>query len=233
MKIKKISTVLLSLTLISSLVIPVSASAKSTVGTPTGIIWNETTGETITYDPAVGIKSPTPILDKTAESTNSTIRPMGLFMYNLDHYDQDSAVVNWTQKYVGATRVDNSGNNYTSADLIFTATNSDTTTATATASGETQAELNLIVTKVDATVTIGGSYSRSWMEGYTYGTKSSVPPNQIGTVTAYIPGTSSLGSAVYKVTNTSDSTYFYENRARGATVPAKNMWNLIVQIPSL
>jgi len=160
---------------------------------------------------------------------NNIITPQVNLIKELVRYDQTSANLNWTMKYVGVTRVDNTQNKYSSAKLIFTATSSGSFKAAANVSGTTAAEINLVVSKVDATVTIGGTFERVWTQGMTYGTETSVPPGKIGEIYAYIPGTASKGYAIYKVTD--DYGYsFYEQKACGANVPAENSWNMVVKI---
>ena len=226
----KFAAVLLtSCVLLSALASPVSASS-------TEYLWNENTREVV--DP--GVKVNPPIVDETAKvkdkGTKGKKDDGGIgaqWIYSqLVRYDQSSAIVDWKKKYVGVTRVDNSGNLYTGASLQFKATSSSSWEVEASGSLETEAELNLMVTKVKGTVTVGGAVRRSWTSGYEYGTESEVPPKTIGRVTAYIPGTTTKGNAVYKMTNDGTGETWYEYRARGAVVPADNAWNMVVQIPS-
>ena len=118
-----------------------------------------------------------------------------------------------------------------SATLIFTADITSTFELSGTTGFEVSAEKQAILAKVQGTASISGTASRSWNKGTKYGTESTVPAGKIGKITAYIPATTSKGDAVYKVYNTSTSGYYYENRSRGAIVPAKNAWNFVVEIP--
>lgn len=237
MKIKKVVTIILLAAFLFSISTPALAKSQDQKESSIGIIWNEETGESQYYslsnppkiDPILDPLPSKKDLEKSKSTKTSVVTPQSLLPV-LVRYDQNSATLDWEEKYVGVTRVDNSDNLYTSAKLIFMATESDSWEYAGTTSLETSAELELILSKVQATVTVSGTASRSWTKGYTYGTETEVPPGKIGTVTAYIPGTSSSGYAVYKVYNTYDDTYFYDYRARGAIIPAKNAWNMKVKI---
>lgn len=198
--------------------ISVFAEMKTKDGTSNGVLWNQATGETTIYDLSNSqifntILDPIPKIDVS-------ITPM----FVTASYTQSTTAINYKGKYVGFTRVDNSKNLYGAASLEFTATDSGSITIEATASFETATELNLVLAKVQGTVTVGGSYSRAWEKSHQYGTTASVPKGKIGKVTAYIPTTKSTGSFHYYSTGT--------NSAGGAIVPSQNSWNFVVEIPS-
>lgn len=232
--------ILSMLFLLSFLTLPASAST-------TEYLWNEDTQEVIeiediqeiienTEAPVLENDEGVPIDGSIIETEKRLVKrdtEIGIQWYieQLVRYDQTKSPIDYKKKYVGQHRVDNSDNKYTSAKLIFTASSGGSWEVSGSTSLETKAELNLIVSKVDATVTVGGAVSRSWSKGYEYGTEVEVPKGKIGTATAYIPGTSSAGNAVYKLTHDSTGETFYENRARGAIVPAKNSWNIVISIP--
>ncbi len=239
MKTKKTLTVILMIVLVFSSMVPVLAKSQSEKGTSIGIIWDEETGKTTYYDLDNPLKDKPIHLDKqpsnedieNAKKKKSDISPQAL-MPVLIRYDQDSARINYEAEYVGFTRVDNSKNLFTPASIIFIADDTDSFSASTSATYETGLELDAIVAKVQATVTIGGTVKREWTAGHSYGAESSVPPREIGRITAYIPGTYSAGTLVYKVYNTYDDSYFIDYVDIGATVPANHAWNLKVEIPS-
>jgi hypothetical protein len=221
------------------------AFADQTTNPPSssGYIWDQRTGVSTPYNISkfkntVSTTTPAEVLDQiqnttTPDSSGSStdIHVSAIAMPVFDHYSETSSIVNYKLKYVGVTRVDNSGNKYSSASLIYTATVSSSWSISGTTGAEVQAELTAIVAKVKVSSSVSGTASRSWSKGTTYGTSTTVPAGKIGKVEAYIPGTTSKGNAVYKVYNTSDSTYYYENRSRGAVVPSSSGWNFVVTVP--
>ncbi len=223
MKFKRLATALFLILTILSL--PVSSVAAAD-NIDSSYIWDESRAQAVTAYNLSNI----PLTINSDPINSSTISPMLLYMYTFDHYSENSETLNWKQKYVGVTRVDNSGS-VSPTTLTFIASTTNSWSISGTTGSEVTIELNAIKAKVAATSQFSATGSRSWETGFSYGVSTTVPPHMIGKVTAYIPGTSSSGYAVYKVTNTSNNTYWYENRARGAIVPAQNAWNIVSQIP--
>lgn len=229
---KKCFIALLCITLVVSFITPALASNNQ----ETYYLFNESTGTSTVFDPNNHKENimldPKPDKKTIVDEKNAVdVTPLSVTYKVLDHYDQNSAVIDYKKKYVGTSRLDNTANPYTSATLIFEASSSGSWSASATVTGETSAELNLIVTKVDATVSVGGTTSRTWTSGYKYGSSLTVPPGRIGEIAAYIPGTSSNGYAVYKVYDLDSGNYVgTESYPRGAIVPAENFWNMVTKV---
>ena len=235
MKNKKLTAIFVCIAVFSTFGLNAFAAEKDTTQNSIGIIWNQSTGEVTQYDPST-FKNEEIIPIKaeklpTSKNSKSSVIGRGISLPVLDHYSETSESLNWTQKYVGVTRVDNSGNQYTGASIIFTATSTDSWSASGTYGTEVSAEMDLIVAKVNVTSSLQATVTRSWTNGTQYGTSTTVPAKTIGKITAYIPGTSSSGYACYKVYNTSDSSYYWNNIPKGAIVPANNAWNLVITIP--
>lgn len=204
--------------------------------TTRGYIWNQLTGEVKPYDQSnyqsevdIPVDNNTQTIHSKVQNDN-VIKPKLLYMYQFIRYTQTSATLDWEKKYVGVTRVDNSRSSSPTI-LEFQAQDSGTWEASISSSFETSAELDAVVAKVNVTSSIGGTVSRSWTSGFTYGAATTVPAYTIGKVEAYIPGTSSAGYARYKVTNTSNDDWWYSELPLSGTVPAKNAWNFKVTIP--
>lgn len=229
---KRCSIALLCITLLLIFITPALASSSQ----ETYNLFNESTGTSTVFDPNNNeeiIKfDPKPDKKTIVDEKNAIdVTPLSITYKVLDHYDQNSAVVDYKKKYVGTSRLDNTANPYTSATLTFQASSSGSWAASATVTGETSAELNLIVTKVDATISVGGTNTRTWTSGYTYGSSLTVPPGRIGEIAAYIPGTSSNGYAVYKVYDLDSGNYVgTQSYPRGAIVPAENFWNMVTKV---
>ncbi len=236
MRLKKIALLtVLSISVLCLSLTPMSAEKKYSQKSSniTGYIWNESTGTSTTYDPA---NFPTEVTNTVnpdkqhKENAEGIIVPMLLYMYTFDHYSETSSNLDWQKQYVGVTRIDNS-KSISPTTLTFTASASGSFGISGTTGLETSAEKDAIVAKVKISSSVSGTASRSWTAQTTYGTATTVPAKTIGKVTAYIPGTASNGYAVYKVTNTSNSDWWWQDRERGAIVPAQNAWNMIVEIP--
>lgn len=153
----------------------------------------QSTGEATSYDPTTW-KAPDIPLDpaptqeelknsKTKKQESNVISPH-LLMDTFVRYDQNSAILDYKKKYVGQTRVDNSGNPFTPTNLLFTASATDTWNVSVTVTSTTKGEITAIIGKVDQTISVGGTYSRGWQKGYSYGSSTSVPPKRIGTINA-------------------------------------------------
>lgn len=236
MKLKRtVIAFLLSSSMLFMSAAPSFAAERRQAENAKGYIWDQSTGKVITYDPSTFQSAVTTSLTLNEKETENRSKPSIVtpdsLMPVFDHYSENSETLNWKQEYVGVTRVDNSKSS-APADIIFQAVSSGSFSISGTVGVETSTELNAILNKVKVTASISGTSSRSWSTGSTYGTKSVVPAGKIGKITAYIPGTASNGYAVYKVYNTTDDTYFIDNRPRGAIVPAQNAWNFVVEIPS-
>lgn len=203
----------------------------------TSYLWNEETKEVSTVSSDV---VNVPVVDETATSPKHNIDvPLNppkdelspnFWIRTLHRYDQTRATVDYKKKYVGSVRLDNTNNAYTEGSITFEASVSDSWSVTVSGSASGSAEKNLVVAKVNATVTIGGSYTRSWSKGTKYGSALKVPPRKVGSITAYIPGVSSNGQMVYKMTNDSTGDVRYENVALGAVVPSRNDWNFVTSV---
>lgn len=149
----------------------------------------------------------------------------------LVRYDQTGYYINPEQKYVGIFIVDNRENLYSPASMTYEAEYSDSWGIEGNLAVGGSAEKNLVVAKVNATVTLGGSINRSWTKGTKYGTSTSVPAKMRGAAIAYIPGVSSNGKMVYKVTTDSTGEVRYVNEPVGAVVPSKSAWNVKLVVP--
>lgn len=228
MKFKKVSVIILSVCL---LLIPFSAFASQ----PTDVtyyLYDESTGQGQVIDPSTYTEQisldPAPSSNKIIQKKyNSTgeIQPMWLYE-QLVRYDQTSAYIDWEQKSLGVFRVDNKSNS-SPATATYKATTSGTTTASGTVTGTAGTELNLMIAKVDATVSIGGTLSRSWTQGYEYGVSQTIKPGMVGYLYGYIPGTTTNGYAVYAVIQDSTGEIVdYKYYPRGAKVPSENSFNV-------
>lgn len=133
---------------------------------------------------------------------------------------------------IGKIRVDNTANKYESASLVFVTENSSSCEMTYSAAMEVGGELQAIFGK--ASIKFGGEIARkvSWVRGTSVSTTSSVPPGEIGSVTAYVIGIYSAGTATYRMINTTTDEVWEENVGVGALIPTTNEWNLVVEIPS-
>ncbi|MEA4902926.1 hypothetical protein [Desulfitobacterium sp.] len=227
MKFKKISVLVLSGCL---LFIPFSALGFQKLDVKYSL-YNESTGQEQVIDPLTYSEQisldPAPPKDKIINDKKSSeeIQPMW-FYEELLRYDQSSAYIDWEQTPVGVFRVDNKGSS-SPATATFKALTSDSTTASGTVTGTTSGELNLMVTKVDATVSIGGTYSRSWTQGYEYGATQTIKAGMVGYLYGYIPGTTTNGYAVYGVIQDSTGQIIdYNYYPRGAKVPSNKSFNV-------
>ncbi len=149
----------------------------------------------------------------------------------LVRYDQSTANVNYKYKFVNRVIGDNRSNLYTPLEIWFEAEKSGTFTLEGNVSVEATAEKELVVAKVSGTVSVGASMSRSWTAGSKYGAKTTIPAKVRGAVTGYIPGTSTNGQLVYKITTDSTNEVRYEYKPVGGVVPSKAEWNIVPEIP--
>lgn len=168
-------------------------------------------------------------LPSSTENSKSVITP-NIVVYQFDHYSESTHSISWTMEYVGTLRVDNSANKYTSATMIFTASDSGSWSAAITYGTTIGAEVDAVVATVKAEVSISGTLTRTWTVNHEYGTSTEVPPGKIGTIKAYIPGTSSKGTAYYRRYDTEQSGYTIVLWGLGGYVPAYNSWNMVISI---
>lgn len=161
---------------------------------------------------------------QTSSGNNSIITPQ-LFMETFVRYDPSANTIDWEKYYVGVYRQDN---RYSSvpATMQFISTNSGTVTGTLTSSFSAGVEIDVAIATVSANVGQSISISRSWSSSTSYGSTISVPAGKVGYIYAYIPGVTTSGSKVYKVTNTGYDDVFYINKpVSNAQAPLANAWN--------
>lgn len=227
---KKFGAILLA----SSIILSGFGLASPASAATTQHLWDENTKSVI--DPS--ILNSQPVVDETAnvqdiniEGTNKEgIAPMAIFR-TLVRYDQSSAIVDLEKKYVGIFIVDNRSNQFASASMTYEADSSDTFGVEATTGISVSAEKDLVVAKVNGTVSVGATASRSWTRGTKYGASTTVPAKTLGAAKAFIPGTSTKGQMVYKLTTDSTGEVRYEYVPVGAVVPSKSAWNIKFMVP--
>ena len=199
-----------------------------------GFIWNEDTNEAEYYgiEELMEMEETEEIIDQIEQDIQNnqdndapTIKPRAELKTFL-RYDQKSTSRDNKAKYVGSARVDNR-NGSQSATISFTATNSGTWTVGVSGNLSGKTEINAVVAKVDATVSIGGTVSRSWSSGRTYGSSSTVPAGSVLTLEAYMVGTYTSGDLVYSVYDTYDGKTYTYRYPVGTAVPSKNDWNFV------
>ena len=208
-------------------------AAESSAREVKGYIWNPQTDELCAYHsvPDAGV-----LEFKTTEGSDDAdalpMLPRG-FIRTFHSYSPST----YTYKYdselfkIGFVRVDNSHNSSEPADLTFTVQNSGSCSTTITSGYAIGGELDAIYYK--ATLEFSGEVANqvSWSRGMSVGTSTSVPPGQIGKITAYVVGIYSGGTATYAVENTATNQMRYEYVGIGALIPTTNAWNLVVEIP--
>ncbi len=155
---------------------------------------------------------------------DNEITPM-MLLETFERYDQSSYSVNWEYKETGVARLDNRAG-VNPAKLEYRQTTSGSTTASFSGAASTSAEVrNAIIGKLNATIEFTVGLSRTWSSSTTVASEMWVPAGKVGYIYAYVPGASSSGTAVYKVYNTYDNTYFYSYRAAGGLTPSTTRWN--------
>ena len=226
----RFSAALLSLFFVFSL-FSVSASAKSV--TTQEWYWDGISDEMV---PMEEVDLQSPVVDETQKNeevkTNnsnyngsySVVRPQWVYK-TFVRYDQSSAYVNRTEKLVDRVSMYNGGNHPTT--LTYKVGYSGTFTASNSYNGSTSVEMSSIVAKVDATVSVGGTNSRSWTKDTSYQAQMTIDPGYSGQIDGYIPGTSSNGQLVHKVTDDGSGQYWYEYTPVGAMVPAETSWHFV------
>jgi len=227
---KKFGAILLASSIILSgfgLASPVSAAT-------TEHLWDENTNSVI--DPST--LNSQPAIDETANRQDINIDGSDkggvssrAIIRTLARYDQSSAIVDLEKKYVGIFIVDNRSNLYGSATMTYEADTTDTFGVEATTGISASAEKDLVVAKVNGTVSVGAAASRGWNKGTKYGASTTVPAKTLGAAKAFIPGTSTKGQMVYKLTTDSTGEVRYEYVPAGAVVPSKSAWNIKFIIP--
>lgn len=161
---------------------------------------------------------------QTISGNNSIVTPQ-LFMETFVRYDPSANSINWEKYYVGVYRHDNR-NSSVPTTIQFVTTTSGTVTGTLTSSFSAGVEINAAVATVSANIGQSISASRSWSSGTTVGATVSIPSGKVGYIYAYIPGATTSGSKVYKVTNTGYDDVFYINKpVSNAEAPLSNSWN--------
>lgn len=196
--------------------------------------------ETYTWDESTNLKSYYDYNDLEENALKETINSFEELENNNNeimraesrrflYYDQKSKVTDYKAKYIGSARVDNRNNTQPST-ITFSATNSGTWTVGSSVNLSGKTEINAVVAKVDATVSIGGTVSRSWSSGRTYGTSSVVPARKIGKLEAYMTGTYSGGDLVYDVYDSYGGTTYIGRYPIGTVVPSKNDWNFVYTV---
>ena len=224
---KKIIKRLFVLTLVATLGYAPSVAFAS----DNGFLWDESTGKTTYYD--ILDEETTYYDDLDEEATyydENTQSSRALPIVTFSRYEQASTTINYKAKYVGQARVDNSANKLTPANLQFTATSSGTWDVSGSIQFQAKGEAGAIIAKVETSVTIGASVSRSWTTGYSYGSSVSVPAGKIGTISAYIPGTVTSGNLVYKHLNVDTGESWITTHPVNQTIPSKDSWNFVVAI---
>lgn len=136
------------------------------------------------------------------------------------------------QYKIGKIRVDNSDNKYSPADLVFTVEKSSSCSVEVSIYGEVGGEAGVIFAKAEAKFGGEVAFNVSWTKGTSVSTNTQVPPGKIGSVTGYVIGIYSQGTAVYRMINTSTDETWDETVGLGALIPTTNDWNLVVEIPS-
>lgn len=168
-----------------------------------------------------------PLLDAEAETIYQDPNiPMPRVLYPvLTSYTQSKKTIDNEAFYSGTCSGDNRQSSVP-LNLTYESNTTGTARVSATVTATASTDFNLIVSKVNATVSIGGTMERSWTKGKRYGAAVSIPARKQGQLTAYIPGTFSSGTGHYKVYNSSDSSYFTDTKGIGAKVPSKNSWHI-------
>ncbi|GEM_PF-3538452 len=155
---------------------------------------------------------------------DNEIIPM-ILLETFERYDQSSYFINWEYRETGVARLDNRAG-VNPAKLEYRQTTSGSTTASFSGAASGSAEVqNAIVAKLNATVGFTVGLSRTWSSSTTVASEMLVPAGKVGYIYAYVPGASSSGTAVYKVYNTHDSSFFYTYRAAGGLTPSTTRWN--------
>jgi len=128
---------------------------------------------------------------------------------------------------IGAGRADNRGG-VTPMKLIALVSYTSSTTAAITQGATVGGEVDAAVAKVRAEYTATASLSVSWTMGTTYQAQSDTPPGMVGYMDVFVPGIYTLGTATYKVLDTSNEKITTVNRGIGVRVP-DNMLNFKVR----
>jgi len=230
MKLKSYLAVMLTILLV---LIPLTASATQQVtNTTTTYLYDESTAESIIVDPSDFVQTvdndlkvpKNQVVKEKDKDGDIQVR----WAYEvLDRYDESNHIYDIKKNLVDTAYVSN-GTDYP-INGWFESNYSSSWSASGTVSGTTSSELNLMVAKVDAEITVGGTLSRSWTSGVQYGASASVPAHKIYAFSGYIPGTTTNGYAVYKLINDGDGTIIdYLYYPRGAIVPCENAWTIDV-----
>ena len=214
-------------------ILSTTAFAAETNQTVSGYLWNSQTGELRAY-----VNSPEeclPMITMEAEDFTPYVNPVmtrgvarAFYSYEPNSYTYDYQNSRFK---IGMVRVDNSGNHTTPAALVFAVDQSGSCSVTLTLGASLGGEVNAIFSK--AQLTFGGEVASqvSWSQGTRVETNSSVPPGQIGRVTAYVVGIYSAGTTTYTVLNTTTDELWYDSVGIGVLIPTTNEWNLVVEIP--
>lgn len=221
----KLKNKFLLMGLIISFFIPSSVFATEEI---TGTyLWDITTGEVIEYNPdsvqEYPIDESIDFSSKGIDSGASIITPDGLLMEVFTNYSAKSQTTALKGKLVNRVTLTNGGSK--DANLFFETTSSGSWSASASTSATGSIELKSIVANVNATMSVGGTLTRTWTKGETYGSAFPVAPDKTGFIDGYIPRVSSSGTAYYDVISTSGDKVGTTTKSVGAMVPSKNSFH--------
>lgn len=234
MKTRRIVAMLLILVLVLPILSIASFAEADDTERIRGYLWNPQTGELKAYHTSPEeVAPPINLHDFNREPYVNPISTHGIarafYSYSPSRYTYDYTNSRFR---IGSVRVDNSGNKTSSASLQFTVKNSGSCSTTVTSGMTYGGEVQAIYAK--ASLEFSGSVAAtvSWSSGTDVGTASSVPPGQIGKITAYVVGLYSQGTATYTLLNTSTDEIRYDSVGIGAIIPTTQAWNLVVEIPA-
>lgn len=219
--------------LLVTVIMPFSASAVSTeqndaiVG---GYVYNPITGTTQIYysSPAECLPDlPETCLDKTpyiAPQTRGVARSFYSYSPSSQKYDYANS-----RYKIGLTRLDNSSSSVPTS-FSFRVEKSGSCGVVVTEGLTIGGETDALFAKVKAEYGSQISRSVSWTASQSAGAETTVPAGKIGTITGYVIGVYSQGTATYTRLNTTTDELVYETMGMGGLVPTNNEWNLVVSI---
>lgn len=227
---RKMNTIVLAVLLVLSIV-PFSAFASSNQDDSVigGYVYNPITGTTQTYysSPAECL----PDLSKTCDKTPYiAAQPRGVAraFYSYSPSTQTYDYTNSRYK-IGLTRLDNSSSAYPTS-FSFRVEKSGSCGVVVTNGLTIGGETDALFAKAEAEYGNQVSRSVSWYASQSAGAETSVPAGKIGTITGYVIGVYSQGTATYTRLNTTTDELVYETVGMGGLVPTNSEWNLVVNI---
>lgn len=231
MRKRKMSVMLFAMLLLVSIV-PYSASAASTQNDSIigGYVYNPITGTTQVYynSPAECLPDlPETCLDKTpyiAPQTRGVARSFYSYSPSSQKYDYANS-----RYKIGLTRLDNSSSS-SPTTFSFRVEKSGSCGVVVTEGLTIGGETDALFAKVKAEYGSQISRSVSWYASQSAGAETTVPAGKVGTITGYVIGVYSQGTATYTRLNTTTDELVYETIGMGGLVPTNNEWNLVVKI---